>query len=127
MSKERDYSETEVKFFTPGVANFTCCCIPNDKIYNYIEKLKAGFETEPMCASYRLSFWIRNLSIKTGKLFDQRLYIDINHFNPDALLCGAKNHKQCAHNIKCGKCKDAFMIQNIGKVFFANKYKTKGK
>ena len=31
--------------------------------------------------------------------------------------------KQCFHNIESGKCEDPFVIENIGKVFFEEKYK----
>lgn len=49
----------------------------------------------------------------TGKL-------NVVSFLKNKSLCSTEN---CARNIKNGKCTDVFVIENIGKKFFAYKYK----
>ena len=122
MTKKRDYSKTEVKFFIPGGVPHACGHIPNDKVYEYLEKFKAEEGIHKQCNSYRISFWIRGVMTKHGKAFDQAIYIDVNNTDMNS-LCNAQNRKKCLRNIKSGKCKDKFVIENIGKVFFADKYK----
>ena len=39
MSKKKDYSTTRVDFFISGSAPHACGYIPNDKVYEYIEKI----------------------------------------------------------------------------------------
>ena len=37
------------------------------------------------------------------------------------------HYRDCFNNIRNGKCTDAFIIENVGKKFFADKYKDKQK
>lgn len=50
---------------------------------------------------------------------------DLSHMEIDYRLNGNLrkcNSDDCLKNLASGKCKDAFVIEHIGKKFFANKY-----
>ena len=64
----------------------------------------------------------------TGKAKDNFIRyngrLNICSFLKSDSICTAKN---CARKIKNGKCTDAFVIETIGKKFFADKYQDKQK
>ena len=118
MTKKKDYSKiTNIVFgYTPGSIMY-CGCLPNDKVYEYLEQLK---NTVPV--SLKCSYYGFNLRIYPYSNSPQYLRIDANPYvlNP---LCKIRSEKGCIRKIKKGTCKNPFIIENIGKIFFADKYK----
>ena len=62
--------------------------------------------------------------------YDKDMVLEIELDVPSSLdmLCNKKHillpseSEQCLKNIKSGKCRDPFVIEHIGKIFFADKY-----
>ena len=120
MSKKEDYSKTEVKFYYIGYP-MTCGKIPNDKAYEYLDKLKASANKTKQCTHYSFSLPCQVYVIPGGTVTVQSLHIYANQFSL-VPLCRVRTKAGCLRNIKSGKCRDPFIVENIGKVFFADKY-----
>ena len=110
---------TIVNFGVPGVAYSYCGRIQNKDIYEYLQKLENQDTKLPHCANYLFSFY--------KDLHSHVLIIDAldPQTNTYAIrpLCRAYTIGGCFREIKNGTCKDPFVIKNIGKVFFPDKYK----
>jgi len=120
MSKQEDYSKTEVKFCHID-ASMTCGSIPNDKAYEYLDKLKASANKTKQCTYYSFSLPCQVYVIPGGTVTVQSLHIYATQFLLKP-LCRVRTKVGCLRNIKSGKCRDPFVVENIGKVFFADKY-----
>ena len=112
-----------------------CGFLKNDEVYDYLDKINSFVPPRDRCMQYHCYSTLSSHPFKIHETMrlEQSLYI-INK-NPRYMKChcGAicpgqtlKNLDQCAEqcmrNIEQGKCKDEFIVENIGKVFFANKY-----
>lgn len=62
-----------------------------------------------------------NIGFSNSPIFSKITISSEEHFN--TVLCKARTCNGCFRKIKNGKCKDLFIRENIGKVFFADKYK----
>ena len=130
MSKSKNYNSisvyfgASVYFGVPRYDSLLCGYLPNDDIYDYLKKLTKQDLGKPHCARYGFSF--------TGYQYDghfkQNLIMDasiedgistVYGLNP---LCGVRAIGGCFRKLKKGECKDPFVIENIGKVFFSDKY-----
>ena len=122
--KPNTKTQTRVYFGASGYDSLSCGYLPNDKIYEYLEKLSKQDLSKEHCARYGFSF--------TGCPYDgkfkQTLIVDaiieegftsVYGLNP---LCGARSVGGCFRKLKRGECKDPFVIENIGKVFWPDKY-----
>lgn len=113
-----------------------CGWLKNDEVYAYLDKLNSFVPPKERCMQYHCYFALSSHPFKIHEVMrlEQSLYI-VNK-NPRYMKCpcGAmcpgqlrykidKCAEQCFENIEQGKCQEAFIIENIGKVFFANKYK----
>ena len=116
-------TQTRVYFRVSGYDSLSCGYLPNDKIYEYLEKLSKQDLGKPHCARYGFSF----TGYPYNKNFKQTLIIEsiiengvcsVYGLNP---LCGARSVGGCFRKLKRGECKDPFVIENIGKVFFPDK------
>ena len=117
-------TQTQVRFGVPGYNFLSCGYLPNDKIYDYLEKLRKQDLGQRHCARYGFSFtgypsyeghFRQNLIIDAISKDENRVY----GLTP---LCGARTGLGCFRKIKNGECKDPFVIENIGKVFWPDKY-----
>lgn len=117
-------TQTRVYFGAPGYDSLLCGYLPNDKIYEYLEKLSKQDLGKPHCARYGFSF----TGYPYNKNFKQTLIIEsiiengvcsAYGLNP---LCGVRTVHGCFRKLKRGECKDPFVIENIGKVFWPDKY-----
>jgi len=120
--KKEDYSKTEVVFYISGIVRLTCGHLPNDQVYGYMDKSKADAKNTDLCAAYGFALLSEPCLIPSGTVTRQTLNITANRFSLKP-LCKVRTTNSCIRNIKNGKCKDPFVIENIGKVFFADKYK----
>lgn len=117
-------TQTRVYFGAPGYDSLLCGYLPNDKIYDYLKNLNKQNLSQQRCARYGFSF----TGYPYNKNFKQTLIINFiiesvvcsaYGLNP---LCGARSVGGCFRKIKKGECKDPFVIENIGKVFWTDKY-----
>jgi hypothetical protein len=121
-------------------ARLKCGYLKNDEVYEYLDKLNSFVPPKERCMQYHCHSILSSHPFKIHDVMrlEQTLYI-VNK-NPRYMKCpcGAirpgqimenieQCTKQCMHNIESGKCKEAFIVENIGKVFFAGKYKDKQK
>ena len=122
--KSNTKTHTRVYFGAPGYDSLLCGYLPNDKIYDYLKKLSKQNLNQQHCARYGFSF----TGYPYNKNFKQTLIIEsiiengvcsVYGLNP---LCGARGVGGCFRKLKRGECKDLFVIENIGKVFFPDKY-----
>ena len=124
MAKAENNISTHVYFGVPGWGFLSCGYMPNEEVYEYLKKLAKQDLGKPHCAQYGFSF--------TGYQYDghfkQNLIMDatiedgngtVYGLNP---LCGARSVGGCFRKLKKGECKDPFVIENIGKVFWPDKY-----
>ena len=117
--------QTQVRFGVPGYDFLSCGYLPNDKIDDYLKKIRNQDLRQRHCAEYGFSF----TGYPSGDgYFKQNLIIEsiiengvcsVYGLNP---LCGARGVGGCFRKIKKGECKDQFVIENIGKVFWPDKY-----
>ena len=123
MAKSKNNDSIYVSFVIPGNYGHLGGYLPKDKIYGYLEKLAKQDVNAEHCSLYSFAF----LGFPYVKSFKQQLTIkpewrvDDEGFGMKP-LCSALNAKACFRNIKTGKCIDPFVIENIGKVFFPDKY-----
>ena len=117
-------TQTRVYFGAPGYDSLLCGYLPNDKIYDYLKNLSKQNLSQQHCARYGFSF----TGCPYNKNFKQTLIINFiiesvvcsaYGLNP---LCGARSVGGCFRKLKRGECKDPFVIENIGKVFWPDKY-----
>ncbi len=131
------YNLTEVVFCFGDWAGpcLSCGYLRNDDVYEYMKNVKSFVPSrtdciQSCCDSVLSSNMVR---IHDGVRTQRSLYI-VNK-NPGDMKCPcgavcagqksdnlAERAKQCMKNIESGKCKEKFIIENIGKVFFADKY-----
>ncbi len=117
-------TQTRVYFGAPGYDSLLCGYLPNDKIYDYLKNLSKQNLSQQHCACYGFSF--------TGCPYDghlkQTLILDasiedgftsVYGLNP---LCGVRTVHGCFRKLKKGECKDPFVVENVGKVFWPDKY-----
>ncbi len=117
-------TQTRVYFGAPGYDSLLCGYLPNDEIYDYLKKLSKQNLSQQHCARYGFSF--------TGYPYDGHLKqtLIINFIIESVVcsayglnpLCGARSVGGCFRKLKRGECKDPFVIENIGKVFWPDKY-----
>lgn len=112
--------KTTVKFGLWG-HRLLCGYIQNDEVASFLSKLKKFDKNVAHCARYRfdLSEWCDTKS-------DSCICIDafsdtINTYGIDP-LCRVRTLYGCFRKLKKGECKDPFVIENIGKVFFPKQY-----
>ena len=103
-------------------------CMSTGQIHNYLQQLSIQLMPDKsciyhMCASFinydknRVSFCRTTNFMKTSEEHFAGLTV---YFS---LINGCKCRKEdCLHNLKNGTCTDKFMIDVIGKPFFADKY-----
>ena len=117
-------TQTQVRFGVPGYGFLSCGYLPNNKIYDYLKKLSEQDLSQRHCARYGFSF----TGYPYNKNFKQTLIIEsiiengvcsVYGLNP---LCGVRTVHGCFRKLKQGECKDPFVIENIGKVFWPDKY-----
>ena len=120
MPKKEDYTKTEVKFYYIGYP-MTCGEIPNDQVYEYLEKLKNNANKTNQCTHYSFALDSDVHLTPAGNITVQSLKICANPYSL-APFCRIRTKTGCLRNIKSGKCRDPFIVENIGKVFFADKY-----
>ena len=117
-------TQTRVYFGAPGYDSLSCGYLPNDEIYDYLKNLSKQDLGKPHCARYGFSF----TGYQYDGYFKQNLILDatiedgistVYGLNP---LCGARSVGGCFRKLKKGECKDPFVIENIGKVFWPDKY-----
>lgn len=118
MSKKKDYSTTRVDFYYPGGATLTVGRIPNDKVYEYLDKLKNFKTDQKLCTSYSFTLNV----YKYCDNYEQSLLIDANPWTLEP-LCKVHKYSGCIRKIRNGTCKNPFIRDNIGKMFFPDKYK----
>jgi len=118
MSKKKDYSTTRVDFYYPGGATLTVGGIPNDKVYEYLDKLKNFKTDQKLCTSYSFQLHV----YKYCDNYEQSLLIDANPWTLEP-LCKVHKYSGCIRKIRNGTCKNPFIRETIGKVFFPSKYK----
>lgn len=117
-------TQTRVYFGAPGYDSLLCGYLPNDKIYDYLKKLNKQNLSQQHCARYGFSFtgcpydghFKQNLIIKP---ILENIICSVYGLNP---LCGVRTVHGCFRKLKKGECKDPFVIENIGKVFWPEKY-----
>lgn len=116
--------QTQVRFGVPRCDFLSCGYLPNDKIDDYLKKIRNQDLSQRHCAEYGFSFtgypsydwhFKQNLIIDAISKDENRVY----GLTP---LCGARGVGGCFRKLKRGECKDPFVIENIGKVFFPDKY-----
>ena len=117
-----------------------CGHIRNQDVFEYMEKLENFVPPQNRCMQYYCYFILTMNPRKIHETMKPQRSLYIINKNPFYMKCqcGAtcvgqyhgnrekymKNcADQCFQNIESGKCKDPFVIENIGKVFFANEYK----
>lgn len=117
-------AQIEVSFGAPGYGFLSCGYLPNDKIYDYLKKLANQDLSKKHCAQYGFSF----TGYPYNKNFKQNLIIEsivengvCSVYGMDP-LCGVRAVGGCFRKLKRGECKDPFVIENIGKVFWPDKY-----
>ena len=118
MTKKKDYSITKVDFYYPGCATLTLGHIQNEKVYEYLDKLKNFKTDQNLCTSYNFQLH----AYKYRDNCEQLLWISANPHSMKP-LCKARTYSGCMRKIRNGTCKNPFIIENIGKVFFPDKYK----
>ena len=118
------YKLTLVNFGVNGYDRLSCGCLVNDEVYEYLKKLAKQDLSQQHCARYGFFF----MGYPYGSDYRQSLIIDaiaekgggtVYGLNP---LCGARGVGGCFRKLKRGECEDPFVIENIGKVFFPDKY-----
>lgn len=117
MSKKKDYSTTEVGFYYPGSATVKFGRIPNDQVYEYLDKLKNFKVDQKLCTSYSFALNV----YKHGDGCEQILWIDANLWTLEP-LCKARTYRGCIRKIRNGTCKNPF-VREAAKAFFPDKYK----
>ena len=117
-----------------------CGYLRNKDVFEYLEKLENFVPPKDRCMQYYCHFVLSLNPRKMHETMKPQRSLCIVNKNPLYMKCpcGAaciaqfsglrREHmeecaKQCFHNIEIGKCKDPFVIENIGKVFFEEKYK----
>lgn len=118
-------AQIEVSFGVTGYDRMSCGYLPNDKIYDYLKKLSKQDRGQKHCAQYGFFF----MGYPYNKNFRQSLSIDASVENENGgsmygikPLCSAHTVGGCFRKLKRGECKDPFVIENIGKVFWPDKY-----
>ncbi len=139
MPFDNNYTSTEVwlSFDEPVKGKrFMCGYIPHSQVVDYVNKAGHFVPPKGHCMPHHVYF---DMHIHPFKIHDkmrvrQCLYIVVKNSRymncPCGAMCPKKNLThidecldQCIANIQNGKCKDAFVIENIGKLFYAHKYK----
>lgn len=100
--------------------------VPADKVNSLFRKLSKNNQIPSESCIYTLTLHCRNnktlpltrLSGNTSLSFDNNL--DIHFTTNPRCKCQIE---ECLRNLAAGECSDKFMIENIGKKFFADKYK----
>ena len=123
MAKSKNNDSIQVDFCITGRNSFVCGDLPNDKVYGYLKKLTKQDMDAEHCQSYGFAF----LGYPYSESFKQQLIIKTElQFSGDGFgmipLCSARTVGGCFRNIKSGKCRDPFIVKNIGKVFWPEKY-----
>ena len=123
MAKSKNDDSIYVSFVIPGNYGHLGGYLPKDKVYEYLEKLTKQDTKSEHCALYSFVF----SGFPYAKSFKQQLMIKPEwHVDDEGFvmksLCLAPNAKACFRNIKTGKCRDPFIVKNIGEVFWPDKY-----
>ena len=120
--------------------HFKCGYLKNEELYEYLNQIENFVPPLNRCMQYYCHFVLRLNPRKIHETMKPQRSLYIVNKNPLYMKCPCgtacvkqytkyrEKHlescaKQCFHNIECGNCKDPFIVENIGKVFFANKYK----
>ena len=136
------YNLTDVIFCFGGWTGprMQCGFLRNEDVYEQLNQMEMTVPPRGGCMQYYCHFI---LALNPRKIHDdmkrQRTLYVVNK-NPFYMKCpcGAtrptvlddsmtktKTAEQCFHNIECGKCIDPYIIEVIGKRFFADKYAQK--
>ena len=112
-----------------------CGYLKNEEVYAYLDKINSFVPPKSRCMQYHCYSLLSSHPRKIHDVMrlEQSLYI-VNK-NPRYMKCpcGAicpgqtlnkldDCAKQCMENIEQGKCQEKFVIENIGRVFFAKQY-----
>jgi len=104
-----------------------CGNLPNKEINEYMDKIAQSTlclrnKKTKTCSNYIVTHTV-NPHIGTSAVYPFEKQITITFDGAYLPLCKIRTLRGCIRKIKNGTCKDPFMIENVGKVFFANKYK----
>ena len=109
MTKQKEkYLETEIKFsYIPG-PGILLGYLPNDKVYDYLEKLKNSVSAHDKCTYYdfKLLTYPRTMGC------DQTLTISANPYIVKP-LCKIRTLDGCLRKIRTGECKNQFIVEAI--------------
>ena len=124
MPKSKHDDSVEVDFCVFGCDSLLCGYLPNDQIHAYLEKLAKQDVTKEHCASYEFSLngFPYAKSFKKILIVRTRVRVDGDEVYSLSPLCSVRTAGGCFRKIKKGECKDPFIIENIGKVFWPDKY-----
>jgi len=120
-ANKRNYGTlTKVNFGLPGHHLF-CGYMQESEVALFLQKLKKFDAGVAHCAGYKFDFFG-----DCGTKSDSTLMIDAinktnNTYGIDP-LCNVRTLQGCWRKLKRGECKDPFVIENIGKVFFPGQY-----
>ena len=136
------YNLTDVTFCFGGFLGpkLTCGYLKNEELLEYINKIENFVPPVNRCMQYYCNFVLTLNPRKVRDTMKHQRSLYIINKNPLYMKCqcGApcaadcienrEKHiehcaNQCFRNIEQGKCQDPFIVENIGKVFFASKYK----
>ena len=121
MAKAENNISTHVNFGFPGRGFLSCGYMPNEEVCEYLKKLAGqDLNKEHYCVQCGFSFD----GYPYDKSFKQVLFVKARfQTNKDSRPdCGARTVGGCFRKLKKGECKDPFVIENIGKVFWSEKY-----
>ena len=115
---------------TEGVPFFIECGRLNyDQVGEYITNITKSISelkklnSDDFCSfDWDIDFQLYpNIKFSNCPIFSKIILSTEGRFN--SVLCKARTCNGCFRKIKSGKCKDLFIRENIGKVFFVDKYK----
>ena len=135
------YNLTDVTFCYGGFLGpkLKCGYIKNEELLEYIDKIENFVPPANRCMQYYCNFYLALNPRKIHNTMKHQRSLYVINKNPLYMKCpcGAEcaancttnreeHTKRCANqcfcNIEQGKCQDPFIVENIGKVFFAHKY-----
>ncbi len=111
---------TKVNFGLPG-HHLLCGYIQDCDVELFLQKLKNFDASVAHCASYKFDLF-GDCNAKSGStLMIDAIDKNNNIYGIDP-LCNVRTLQGCWRKLKMGECKDPFVIENIGEVFFPDKY-----
>lgn len=139
MNKKRDNDMTQKTtillvhdLYTGNAKAVTCGATPYDNAVKYIKSFNTYANIPDDCCLTNLRAVVHQSFDNSMEITKNCIYQDkkANAFMQVHYNLGADSkcdRYSCLENIKTGKCRDEFVIKNIGLRFFADKYKEKTK